>query len=227
MEYIVFKSRDLVVVRKPAGIPSQPDNTGDESILTLAERELSAEGESSALFLVHRLDRVVGGLLVLARNKKSAATFSALAASGELGKEYFAVVEGRCDSGEMSDYLYKNAAISKSIVTEKGKYGAKLARLSYECLECVETERGIRSLVRVRLMTGRFHQIRAQFSSRSMPLVGDGKYGSSDRTVRNPALYAYGICTDREPRLAVYSMPDTDAYPWNLFTEGSYKKCLK
>ena len=227
MKYVVFKSRDLVVVRKPAGIPSQPDNTGDESILDLTACELSADGEDSELFLVHRLDRVVGGLLVLARNKKSAAALSALAASGELGKEYLAVVEGKCEGGEMRDYLYKNSALSKSFVTDKGKFGAKPAHLIYECLEAVQTERGARSLVRVRLITGRFHQIRAQFSSRLMPLVGDGKYGSSDRTVRNPALYAYGICIDREPHLAVYSSPDTDSYPWNLFSEESYKKCLK
>lgn len=226
MPRIIYKSENIIVALKPALMPSQPDTSGDTDLLSAVSSLLSHSGEPSEIYLVHRLDRVVGGLLVLARNKRSCAAFSALAADGTLGKEYLAVVEGECDGSVMEDYLYKNSALSKSFVISSARPGAKRASLSYECLECVDTPRGKRSLVRITLKTGRFHQIRAQFSSRSHPLVGDNKYGSTDRLVRVPSLFAYKICVSDGEDVTLTALPDVDSYPWNLFSKEIYDKCL-
>ena len=223
MSEIIYKDTQIVVGYKPAGTPTQPEPSGDVDFMTEISAKLEELKEKSELFLIHRLDRVVGGLLVLARNRDSAARLSALAASAELGKAYLAVVEGECTGGVMEDYLYKNAALGKSVVTDGKKYGAKLARLEYECVETVDAPTGKRSLVRIVLHSGRFHQIRAQFSSRSMPLVGDNKYGSRDKRSRMPALFAHRIDIELNEKIHVSKLPDTSEYPWSLFSEESYK----
>ena len=95
MTKIVFKNKNAVIIYKPPGIPSQSDLSGDPDALTLTSSLLATAGEPHELYLVHRLDRVVGGIMVLARNKKSAAALSALVSGEGIGKEYLAVVEGR------------------------------------------------------------------------------------------------------------------------------------
>lgn len=226
MSEIVYKNSDLIIGYKPSGTPTQKDPSGDKDFLSEIADQLESVGERSELYLVHRLDRVVGGLLVLARNKRCAAYLSELAASGELGKEYLAVVEGIAPGGEMTDYLYKSAPLGKSFVTDGKRQGAKLASLEYECVETVNTSKGPRSLVRITLHSGRFHQIRAQFSSRALPLVGDNKYGSRDRASRSPALFAYKISIEMNEKINAQRLPDTSEYPWSLFADESYKKCL-
>ncbi len=226
MSEIIYKNSELIIGYKPAGTPTQGDKSTDSDFLLEISELLKNENEKNELYLIHRLDRVVGGLLVLARNKKTAAALSSLAASGELGKEYLAVVEGEAVGGEMTDYLYKSAPLGKSFVTDKKRAGAKLARLEYEVVETVNTERGVRTLVRIRLHTGRFHQIRAQFSSRGCALVGDNKYGSSDRGSLFPALFAYKLKIDTKYGAELKKLPDTKVYPWNLFRDESYEKCL-
>ena len=226
MSEILYKDRDIVIGYKPAGTPTQPEPSGDTDFMSEISEILASQNEKRDLFLVHRLDRVVGGLLVLARNQKSAAKLSSLAASAELGKAYLAVVEGECLGGEMTDYLYKIAALGKSFVTDAKKNGAKLARLEYECIETVDTPAGKRSLVRIVLHSGRFHQIRAQFSSRNLALVGDNKYGSRVRRVRMPSLFAYQIAVDTGEKINITKLPDTTEYPWSLFGDESYRKCL-
>ena len=217
---VLYESKNAIIANKPVGMPTQADKSADPDFLS------ELKSEHGELYLVHRLDRVVSGLLVLARNKSTCAELSALAASGALGKEYLAVVEGECSGGELVDYLYKNAALSKSFVTDKGRFGAKLASLTYECIETADTPRGVRSLVRINLKTGRFHQIRAQFSTRGHALVGDGKYGSRDSGARTPALFAYKIDVTAGEHISAAALPDINQYPWNLFSEESYKKCL-
>ncbi len=226
MSEIVYKNSDFVIAYKPAGTPTQKDPSGDSDFVSETAQLLTVQKESDELYLVHRLDRVVGGLLVLARNKETAAYLSSLAAGGELSKEYLAVAEGVAEGGELCDYLYKSAPLSKSFVTDKQRRGAKLAHLEYECLETVKLERGARSLVRITLHTGRFHQIRAQFSSRGLPLVGDNKYGSRDRGANTPALFAYKLNINMNEGIKVQRLPDISTYPWNLFSQESYKKCL-
>ena len=217
---IIEKNKNFVIIYKPAGIPSQSDQSGDNDAMTMTSELLTASGENGKLFLIHRLDRVVGGLLVFARNKEYAAILSGLVASQGLNKEYFAVVEGRPDGGRLCDYIYKDSTLSKAFVTDRKRAGVKEAMLDYTVLDSVDNH----SLVKVSLKTGRFHQIRAQFSSRGWPLVGDKKYGSRDARVRQPALFASYLSFEVERRKNEASiLPPIDSYPWSLFAEEKYR----
>ena len=221
---IIYKDNNLVVINKPAGMPVQSDLSGDEDAMTALSKELSSIGEPSALWLVHRLDRVVGGAVAFARNKKYAAILSELVSGTGMKKEYLAVVEGRAEGGEMRDLLYKDAARGKAFVVDRKRGGVKEALLEYKPLESVESERGVYTLVRVRLHTGRFHQIRAQFSSRAMPIVGDGKYGSHDNRAKMPALFSACVAfTVGNKTVDAKALPDITSYPWSLFSEDSFK----
>ena len=223
---IVCKTRDFVVINKPPGVPSQSDPSGDIDAMSACSELLSCSGEKNTkLYLIHRLDRVVGGLMVFARNAKTAASLSSAVANRCMKKEYFAVLEGECEeSGVLSDYIYKDAKISKAFVTQKERNGVKYAELSYVLLEKIEVENKILSLVKVGLNTGRFHQIRVQFSSRKLPLVGDKKYGSRDAKAKMPALFACGLEFSNDGRLESFCvLPDVTAYPWNLFKKQNYE----
>lgn len=215
---ILYKDRHVLAVIKPAGIPSQPDPSGAPDAMSLARATLAEQGEPSDLWLVHRLDRVVGGILVFARTKKAAGELSSLFATHEAEKCYLAVTEGEVPRGELSDLLYKDAAKGKSFVVDRARAGVKEARLIAEPISATDTEGGARSLVRVTLLTGRFHQIRAQLSYRGASIVGDGKYGSRDKGARMPALYAYRLNFTLFGRKYAFRVrPDTAAYPWSLF----------
>lgn len=220
---IVYKTKNYVVVYKPPAIPTQADLSDDADAMTLTSQALVALGEKGELWLVHRLDRVVGGLLVFARNKEYAAKLSALVGGNGMAKEYFAVVEGRCEGGVLRDLLYKDARQSKAFVVDSARKGAKEALLEYSVKAETETDKGVRTLVQIKLRTGRFHQIRAQFASRKLPLVGDGKYGSRDNRAKFPALFSgrieFKIGADA---CDVRKIPDIDEYPWNLFERESY-----
>jgi 23S rRNA pseudouridine1911/1915/1917 synthase len=221
---IVSKTKDYVIIYKPAGIPSQSDPSGDKDAMTLCSEMLRHLGESDALYLIHRLDRVVGGLLVFARNKQSAALLSSLVADRLLDKEYYAVVEGTLEGGVMTDYIYKDASLGKAFVTDRKRAGVKEAELEYSILDRTVSDGRELSLVKIILKTGRFHQIRAQFSSRKMPLVGDKKYGSRDAKAKMPALFATKLgfyCLGRAVEAA--RLPDLNSYPWSLFNEEIYR----
>ncbi len=218
---IIKKAREYLVIYKPAGIPTQKDPTGDADAMTLAAEALRELGESDKLWLVHRLDRVVGGILVLARTKEAAAELSAEAADGRMTKEYFALTEGTPEGGTYVDFLYKDARVSKAFIVDKERRGVKRAEL--ECTP-LKTVAGV-SLNRIKLNTGRYHQIRAQLSHRGTPLVGDGKYGSRDKGARMPALMAYRLAfTLGKVQISAEYMPDTKEYPWSLFDDADYRR---
>lgn len=223
MPSIIYKDNDFAVIKKPVGMPSQSDPTGDKDALNATSELLGAAGERKGLWLVHRLDRAVGGLLAFARNKRAAAELSAEIVDGSFEKEYYAVVEGAACGGEMRDYLFKDSARSKSFVIKNERKGAKLAVLEYRQLDCVEANGGWLTLVKIKLKTGRFHQIRAQFSHRGNPLVGDRKYGSHDTKARVPALFA---CMLKAPAInggaPIVAQPDHSSYPWSLFEKEKY-----
>ena len=156
MTQIIHKTKNFVIINKPAGVPTQSDTTGDEDAMTMTSRMLSSQGEPSDLWLVHRLDRVVSGLVVFARSKAFAAALSELVGGRGMEKEYLAVVEGRALGGVMRDLLYKDSKKGKAFVVDTERRGAKKAELEYTPLAFIETERGIRTLVRIRLHMGRF-----------------------------------------------------------------------
>lgn len=218
---IVEKQKDFIIVYKPPGIPSQPDPTGDTDAMTLAGELLRESGESGDLWLVHRLDRVVGGLLVFARNKRTAGTLGTAAAGDGMRKEYFAVTESRPEGGVYTDFIYKDARVAKSFIVDSERRGVKRAELECTPLRTVEG----RTLNRIKLNTGRYHQIRAQLSYRGYPIVGDGKYGSRDKGAHTPALFAFSIeFTHAGKRVRVEYMPDTAQYPWSLFETCDYRR---
>lgn len=209
------------MIHKPAGIPTQSDKTGDADAMTLTSEKLKNIGESGKLWLVHRLDRVVGGLVIFARNKESAARLSALVGGVGIEKEYLAVVEGSAEGGTLRDFIYKDSKKGKAFITDRIRNGVKEAVLEYIKIAEVNTERGVRSLVRIKLCTGRFHQIRAQFSSRGMSLVGDGKYGNRDNGAKMPALFAYRLSLENEAE--VKKLPKIQDYPWSLFDKNLFE----
>ena len=139
-------------------------------------------------YTIHRLDRNVGGVMVYARTKEAAAALSRLVQSGELVKEYFAQVTGTPpEEAVWEDLLLKDSRKNKVFVVKRQRAGVKAAKLAYTRLTAGEV-----SLVRVRLHTGRSHQIRVQFASRGYPLAGDHKYGARDR-LKEPRLFSCAI----------------------------------
>ena len=213
---IVLKNKNFIVINKPIGMPSQSDTTGDRDAMTVLSEFLTSLEEPSALWLIHRLDRNVGGLLVFARNKKSAAELSEKIQYGAFVKKYFAVCHGKPSEGEYTDYLYKDSSTSKSYVVKTKRMGAKEACLDLSLV----ASNGEMSAVSVTLHTGRFHQIRAQLSSRGNSLVGDKKYGSKDALCRTPALFAYSLSFEIfGEKISVSALPDMNEYPWNIFSQ--------
>ena len=174
---ILYSDRAVAVCIKPVGMDSE-----HELPQALAS-QLGGE-----LFPVHRLDKNVGGVMVFARTKSAAAELSKAITQGAMVKEYVALVHGTPpESGDWSDYLFKDSGKNKVFVVKKMRKGVKPARLEYQVLRP-----GDISLVHVRLHTGRSHQIRVQFSSRGYPLVGDHKYGARDEA-QQPMLFSCRI----------------------------------
>ena len=166
---LLYKDQDIVVCIKPAGVKSTDEPGGVPELVREALGDPNANVRT-----VHRLDQVVSGLMVLARNAKSASELSRQIRDGEFGKEYLAVVHGEMqeETGTMTDLLLRNKAERKTyVVTQPGK-DVQEAVLDYVCLG----RSSDMSKVRILLRTGRTHQIRCQFSSRGFPLVGDRKY---------------------------------------------------
>ena len=174
---IIHHDKDLVIIVKPVGLDAEHD------IPSKIKEVLGGE-----VFTLHRLDLNVGGIMVYARNKQTAATLSRTIENHEMIKEYVAMVHGTPDeSGILEDLLFKDSHKNKVFVVKRERKGVKKAKLEYQRLTSGET-----SLVHIRLHTGRSHQIRVQFASRNFPLVGDHKYGSKDN-VKLPMLYSCKI----------------------------------
>ena len=164
---ILYSDKNIAVIVKPVGLDSEHDVPA-----ALAE-QLGGE-----VFPIHRLDQNVGGVMVFARTKQSATALSKAVQEGTMVKEYVALVHGTPpETGDWTDLLFKDSTKNKVFVVKKERRGVKKARLEYKRLTEGET-----SLVRIRLYTGRSHQIRVQFSSRGFPLVGDRKYGGKDNS---------------------------------------------
>lgn len=180
---ILEQTPGLVVCIKPVGVRAQGEAEAD--LPALLKRQLGCE-----IYPVHRLDQAVGGVMVFAKTAPAAAKLSQAIAGGTLQKEYLAVLGARPkdDSGELFDLLFHDRTKNKTYVVSRQRKGVKEAKLAYRVLD---VQNGL-CLVRIRLYTGRTHQIRVQFASRGMPLVGDGKYGSR-KNAAAPALWSYAL----------------------------------
>ena len=212
---IIYEDKYLIAVVKPVGIVSE----GADGIEGKVKEYLEAKGETLT-GLVNRLDYGVSGLILLAKTKESAKRLNKLVAQNQIKKEYLAVVHSapKENEGTFKDILFKDSKSNKSYVVKTLRKGAKEAELDYVLLETIDAQKGKISLVKVQLKTGRTHQIRVQFSSRKMPLVGDGKYGGRDNC--DIALYSYRMTFNHpftNKTISIESMPYKDKYPWNEF----------
>ena len=176
---ILFEDNHVIVVVKPANIPSQEDKTGDKDMLTLIKEYIKEKYNKPGnvyLGLVHRLDRPVGGVMVFAKTSKAASRLSEEVRSKSMQKHYLAIVNGKMEKEKdtLVDYLWKDEKKNTSYVVKEGKKNSKMAELDYEVLKY--DEKDDLSLVKIDLHTGRHHQIRVQFSSRMHALYGDNKY---------------------------------------------------
>lgn len=217
---ILYEDSHLLICVKPVGTLSQPGSEEGDDMLTECAAYRKAKQEDEYVGLVHRLDRNVGGVMVFSKKQAVTAKLSEAIRNRDFIKEYFAVVH-HCPeekTGVYQDLLFKDSSKNKSFVVKRPRKGVKEASLEYEVIDSTETEAGVLSLVRVRLHTGRTHQIRVQFSSRKMPLVGDGKYGSRDNN-GEIALWSYRLAFRhpvKQKEVDVRQLPP-DSYPWNLF----------
>ena len=171
---IVYEDGAVIVVVKPAGTLSQAGK--GPSLLPALSAHTGAP-----VYPVHRLDLETSGLMVYAKTKAAAAQLCAAIAAGGLEKTYLCICHGAPpDGGEWTDLLFHDRNRNKTYVVTRMRAGVKEARLAFTVLGRKEAKSGEVSLCRVRLFTGRTHQIRVQFASRSYPLVGDRKYGAKD-----------------------------------------------
>ena len=174
---ILYSDKAIAVCVKPVGLDSEQE----------APQELR-ETLGGEIFPLHRLDKNVGGVMVFARTKAAAAQFSRMIQEGKLVKEYVAMVHGTPpETGDWQDLLWKDSQKNKVFVVKRERKGVKSARLEYVRLTDTDP-----SLVRIRLHTGRSHQIRVQFASRGFPLMGDHKYGARDEATA-PMLFSCRI----------------------------------
>ena len=170
----LYSDCELAVIVKPVGLDSE------QEVPAAIQAELGGQ-----VFPIHRLDKNVGGVMVYARTKQAAAALSKAVQEGTMVKEYVAMVHGTVpEAGDWTDLLWKDSKKNKVFVVKRERGGVKKARLEFKRLTGGEN-----SLVRIRLHTGRSHQIRVQFSSRGFPLVGDHKYGSRDEKTE-PMLFS-------------------------------------
>lgn len=173
MMRILYEDEHIIVIVKPKGMPSQPDLSGDTNVYEEVIEHVSRANKKINLGLIQRLDRPVGGIMVLTKSSEAHKAFTQKSC---LSKKYLAVVEGDAEEEErLVDYLQKVRG-NRTIVTSKNVPQAKEAVLIYRCLKKVVTHDQLFCLLEVELETGRHHQIRAQMAHHKLPLVGDTKY---------------------------------------------------
>ena len=225
---VLYEDNHIVVVCKPQGVASQPDETGDKDMFTLVKEYIKEKynkpGEAF-VGVVHRLDRPTGGVMVYARTSKAASRLSEQLREGDFDKTYFAVLVGkpRENKAKIVSYLKKDEKTNTVKIVPQSETGAKRAELDYEVLE--HNSKTNRTLVKVKLYSGRGHQIRVQMKSIKCPVYGDQKYGGEgmDKVMLN--LFAVELSfthptTKQKMIFRVY--PPEDAIAWNEFKLEKY-----
>ena len=208
---IVYLDEDILVCLKPARVLSTDEPGGVPDLAREALGDPKAD-----IRTVHRLDRVVSGLMVLARSAQAASELSRQIREDEFEKEYLAVLHGcpEADTGTLIDLLGRDKARKMTYVAQEPGKGIQEAILDYQVLDQAESF----SRVKIQLRTGRTHQIRVQFASRGMPLVGERKY-SEQNDPCEIALWSHRLvfCHPRTGEQMEFIHEPPGIYPWNLF----------
>ena len=215
---VLYEDNHLLVVVKPPNLPVQADSSGDDDLLSIMKRYVGNKYQKPGnvyLGLVHRLDRPVGGVMVLARTSKAAARLSAAFASHEQDKRYLAVLQGSLPGeAALEDALLKDGRTGMVRVVPEGTPGSKAARLRTRPL----ARRGGLTLAEVTLYTGRAHQIRVQHAHAGYPLWGDARYGGG-RPGQQIALWAASLALEhptRRERMR-FAAPPPETGAWREF----------
>lgn len=208
---ILYKDKYIAVAIKPAGVMSESPGMP----------ELLRDSLGGEFFCVHRLDAGVGGVMVFARTRQAAARLSDAVVQRRITKEYFAVVQGcpEQERGVLRDLLFHDKARNKTYVVDRMRRGVKEAELEYTVLESGKDI----SLLQIGLHTGRSHQIRVQFASRAMPLLGDSRYGSKYRNC-GIALWAGRLRFPHpfDEKTLDFRQAPPEVYPWTEFTPSFF-----
>ena len=206
---LIYQDKDIIVCVKPAGVLSTDEPGGVPELVRQALGDPNANVRT-----VHRLDQTVSGLMVLARRSKAASELSRQIREGGFEKEYVAVIHGTPsnDQGQLRDLLLRNKQERKTYIVQETGKDVQEAILDYRVLNRAEDL----TRVRIRLHTGRTHQIRVQFSGRGWPLVGDRKYGNPEETC-NISLWSYRLAFNHpysgQPMEFILEPPQI--YPWS------------
>jgi 23S rRNA pseudouridine1911/1915/1917 synthase len=245
---VLYEDEDIIVVKKPAGTESQSAKgfgrdmvseirthlvmNRDIHKLTTNGPAVRGSGEPPYVGVIHRLDKPVSGVMVYAKNQKSAAALSASLQAGKMEKWYCAVVCGQPveNCGEYVDYLRQDRKNNRSEIVDKSAPDGKKAVLSYEVMEVIHREMMGKeetfSLVKIRLETGRHHQIRVQFAGHGTPLLGDEKYGNREnaktQAPRRETCVPLALCACRlafphpktGKRMEFEIIPEEGAFSW-------------
>lgn len=208
---ILYQDSDMVVCVKPVGVISQ--EAGEECLPQRLKKQLGLK----ELFVVHRLDREVGGVMVFAASQKAAAALSRSVQERTLEKRYLAVLEGSAPSdGFLEDLLFHDRQRNKTYVVDRARKGVKDAKLEF----WKKQEQNGHSLVEILLHTGRTHQIRVQFASRKLPLTGDRRYGGTGERL---GLWSWKL-TLKHPvtgKEMTFSQLPPPEMPWSQFSFGN------
>ncbi len=218
---ILYEDNHVIVVLKPQNVPCCEDQTKDIDLLTVVKDYIRKKYDKKGnvyVGLVHRLDRVTGGVMVFAKSTKAASRLSEQMANGDFEKKYLAVLTKRPNETRavLRHHLKKNPVNNMVYACPPTVEGSKFCELEYEILQ---EAKGL-ALVKVVLHTGRTHQIRVQMSAIGCPLYGDMRYGGENAKKGNIALWATSLAFSHpvsKERLVFKIEPPVDGTPWNLF----------
>lgn len=224
---VLYEDNHILVCVKPQNVPSQADSSKDKDMLTIVKEYIKKKyGKPGEVYcgLVHRLDRPTGGVMVFARTSKAAKRLSEAIRNREVQKTYLAVTAGalKNPSGNMVHYLKKNTVTNTVYTASCGTNGAKKAELEYETLANI----GNYNLLKIRLLTGRGHQIRVQMATSGTPICGDHRYGNGEG--KKLSLWATVLRFEhpvKKQMMTFVAYPPEEEIPWKSFdVENLMKK---
>jgi len=225
---VLYEDNQIVVVIKPQNVPTMADESKDEDILSRVKAYIKQKYNKPGdafIGLVHRLDRPTGGIMVFARNSKSAKRLSEQFQTHSVEKTYYAITNGivKIKTQKLVNYLKKDEKENIVKIVPMSETGAKKAELVYKYLD----DNGSESLVEVKILTGRSHQIRLQLANIGHSLVGDVKYGKAKGSTSKLGLWAGKLAFDHpttKERMVFLALPDETVSPWNKFDMGKHIK---